>query len=90
MYNLFVSTLLAASALSLNPSASETPPTITSFHTSENVEVMHLEYEKKGSEVYISLLLQVDGTVLSVTSASYNYVEATEQLNQVIAAATNK
>lgn len=48
------------------------------------VEVLNLEYEMRSSDVAITLILQVDATVLSITSVSYNYVEASEQLNNVI------
>ncbi|MBC6993751.1 hypothetical protein QWY85_11305 [Neolewinella lacunae] len=90
MYSLFVSTLLTFSAFGITSPSTDLPPSTSSFHTPDGVTVMHLEYTKKGSEVYITVHLQVDESILSVTSASHSYVEATEQLNQVIAAATNK
>lgn len=84
MYNLFISSIIAVSSFGVNPGTSEVVPTIFSFNSGDGVEVLHLEYEKKGSEVSITLQLQIDDSVLTVTSTSYNYVEATEQLNQVI------
>lgn len=84
MYNLFISSLLAASTLGFNPTSSEVVPTMSSFVSVEGVEVLYLEYEKSGSEVSITLQLQIDDSVLAVTSTSHNYVEATEQLNRVI------
>jgi|GEM_PF-3218180 len=90
MYNLIISTLLTLGTFSATSGSDEKLPEITSFDTREGVEVIHLEYEKHDSEVYITLLLQVDDSVLSVTSVSHSYVEATEQLNEVIAAAATK
>jgi len=90
MYTIFISSLIAFSSLSPALVSSENVPTMSSFNSEEGVEVLYLEYEKNGSEVSITLHLQVDDSVLTVTSTSHNYVEATDQLNRVISDTANK
>jgi hypothetical protein len=90
MYNIFFSTIIGAVMLSPMSMDTETPPTIDAFTPVDGVEVMSLSYETKGSEVYITLNLQIHNSMVSVTSASHSYVEATDQLNQVIATVVKK
>jgi hypothetical protein len=90
MYNLLFSTIIGLTALSSFSVSTDTPPSINAFTPGEGVKVMSLNYEIRGSEVYITLDLQVHNSLVSITSASHSYVEATDQLNQVIATVTNK
>jgi hypothetical protein len=90
MYNLIFSAILGIAALSPGAFNGDTPPVLVDFQTEESVEVLHLGVEKNGSEVSLTILLQIDDSVLAVTSTSHSYVDATDQLNQVIKAAAKK
>lgn len=91
MYSLIFAAALSFSASMTSPGIVPTTPAPTpeAFAT-EGIDVLHLVCEKKGSDVSITLLLQIDETVLSLSSESYSYVEASQNLKEVIADITNQ
>ena len=90
MYHLIFTAFLGLATFSPGAPGNDIPPTLADFQTEGNVEVLRLGIEKNGSEVSLTILLQIDDSVLAVTSTSHSYVDATDQLNQVILAAANK
>jgi hypothetical protein len=89
MYSLILTAALSISAgLGMQPLTNAEP--IPANFNHEGIEVLSLVCEKLGSDVSITLMLQIEDTVLSINSTSYNYVEASEKLKEVIEDIANK
>lgn len=90
MYSIIFTALLSLSANFSTPLIpAEVAPVAATFE-SDQVDVLELTYEKVGSDVSITLILHVEDTVLSLSSVSHSYVEASENLKSVIQEVTNK
>jgi siroheme synthase (precorrin-2 oxidase/ferrochelatase) len=83
MLHLLFATAISLSAFTVPTPIHEVPAAITAAASAAHIDVLEFDQKKSGSDVSITAILQVDHSIISITSTSHSYVEAIDQLKRV-------